>query len=199
MPKTTLGVIVGNRGFFPDTVARDGQTEILSVLAKEGFDTVCLTPEQTKFGTVESFSDAKACADLFQRNASKIDGILVTLPNFGDERGVANAIRLSGLTVPVLVHAYPDELKKFAIGQRRDSFCGKFSVCSNLTQYNIPFTRSGLNLPFSRRTSGASAPHAASFVDFAKPASAQSVPGPHPLIPFAIVKSCSSTPGSRSM
>jgi L-fucose isomerase-like protein len=140
MSKTTLGVIVGNRGFFPDSVARDGRNEILTILAQLGFDVVCLTPEDSKFGTVETFADSKACASLFSRHADKIDGILVTLPNFGDERGVANAIRLSGLKVPVLIHAYPDELKKFAIGQRRDSFCGKFSVCSNLSQYNIPFT-----------------------------------------------------------
>jgi L-fucose isomerase-like protein len=140
MRKTTLGVIVGNRGFFPDSVAREGHAEILALLQKEGIETVCLTPEDTKFGTVESFADSKACADLFHKHVDKIDGILVSLPNFGDERGVANAIRISGLKVPVLVQAYPDNLKQFAIGQRRDAFCGKFSVCSNLTQYNIPFT-----------------------------------------------------------
>jgi len=140
MRKTTLGVIVGNRGFFPDSVARDGHAEILSVLKSEQFDAVCLTPEQTKFGTVETFADAKICAELFRKNADRIDGILVTLPNFGDERGVADTIRMSGLKVPVLVHAFPDELRKFSIGSRRDSFCGKFSVCSNLNQYNIPFT-----------------------------------------------------------
>lgn len=140
MQKTTLGVIIGNRGFFPDSVARDGRTEILAILDKMGFDTVCLTPEDTKFGTVETYADAKACAELFHNNAGRIDGILVSLPNFGDERGVANAIRFSGLKVPVLVHAYPDDLAKFAIGQRRDGFCGKFSVCSNLKQYKIPFT-----------------------------------------------------------
>lgn len=140
MKKTTLALIVGNRGFFPDAVARDGRTEILSILQEEGFETVCLTPEDTKFGTVETFSDSKACAQLFHKHADTIDGILVTLPNFGDERGVSNAIRMSGLNVPVLVHAYPDSLKNFAIGQRRDGFCGKFSVCSNLSQYNIPHT-----------------------------------------------------------
>lgn len=140
MAKTTIGIIVGNRGFFPDAVAREGREEILRIVAEEGFEPICLTPEQTKFGTVETFADSRACAELFRKHADRIDGILVTLPNFGDERGVSNAIRMSGLDVPVLVHAYPDELKKFAIGHRRDGFCGKFSVCSNLKQYNIPFT-----------------------------------------------------------
>ena len=138
--KTTLAVVVGNRGFFPDSVAREGRSEILSILGEEGFDTICLTPEQSKFGTVETLADAQVCAELFRQNAQRIDGIVVTLPNFGDERGVANSIRMSGLNVPVLVHAYPDEMSRFAIGSRRDSFCGKFSVCSNLSQYKIPFT-----------------------------------------------------------
>jgi L-fucose isomerase-like protein len=140
MSRNTIGVIVGNRGIFPDSVAREGREEMLSLLKKEGYDTICLTPEESKFGTVETFTDSVACAELFRRHPDKIDGILVTLPNFGDERGVANAIRISGLKVPVLVHAFPDSINKLAMTSRRDAFCGKFSVCSNLSQYNIPFT-----------------------------------------------------------
>ena len=70
-------------------------------------------------------------------NADKIDGIVVTLPNFGDEKGVANTIRLSGLDVPILVHAYPDDPDALDIANRRDSFCGKISVCK--TSYNMVF------------------------------------------------------------
>ena len=140
MSHTTFGVIVGNRGIFPGSLARDGRAEMLSTLEKEGYDSICLTPEDTQFGSVETFSQATACAELFRRNADKIDGILVTLPNFGDERGVADAIRMSGLKVPVLVHAFPDSISQFDMKQRRDAFCGKMSVCSNLSQYNIPFT-----------------------------------------------------------
>ena len=140
MTRNAIGVIVGNRGIFPDGVAREGREEMLRLLNDEGFDPICLAPEDTKFGTVETLSDSVACAELFRLHSDKIEGILVTLPNFGDERGVANAIRMSGLKVPVLVHAYPDTLNRLAITYRRDAFCGKFSVCSNLTQYNIPFT-----------------------------------------------------------
>ena len=68
----------------------------------------------------------------------------MTLPNFGDERSVANAIRLSGLDLPVLVHAFPDEIDKMSQVNRRDSFCGKISVCNNLKQFNIPFTPHGV-------------------------------------------------------
>jgi L-fucose isomerase-like protein len=140
MRKTTFGVIIGNRGFFPDVLARDGRNEILRLLQTEGFDAFCLTPEETKFGSVETLADALKCADLFKKNGDKIDGILVSLPNFGDERAVANTIRLSGLDVPVLVQAYPDESNQMLMGRRRDSFCGKLSACNNLWQYGIKFT-----------------------------------------------------------
>jgi len=140
MNKTTFGVIIGNRGFFPDILARDGREEVLRVLEQEGYGAVCLTPQETKFGTVETLADALKCAELFKKHKDNIDGILVSLPNFGDERAVANTIRLSGLDVPVLVQAYPDESDKMLMGGRRDSFCGKLSVCNNLWQYGIKFT-----------------------------------------------------------
>ena len=141
----TLGLIVGNRGFFPTELCEEGRKRVLKVLAELGIDVVTLTPEDTPFGTVESYEDAKKCAALFKANAEKIDGILVTLPNFGDERSVANSIRLSGLDLPVLVHAFPDETDKMSQANRRDSFCGKISVCNNLKQYNIPFTLTELH------------------------------------------------------
>lgn len=138
--KTTLGVIVGNRGFFPDSLAESGRREVLDLLAKAGIDAVCLTPQDTAFGTVESREDAEKCAKLFSAHAGAIDGVLVTLPNFGDERGVANALRFAKLDVPVLIQAYPDDPAKMDLANRRDSFCGKMSVCNNLVQYGIPYS-----------------------------------------------------------
>jgi len=136
----TFGVIIGNRGFFPDILARDGREEILKVLEEEGYGSICLTPQDTKFGSVETLQDAYKCADLFKQHKGEIDGVLVILPNFGDERGVANSLRAAGLDVPVLVQAYPDEAGKMLIAHRRDSFCGKISVCNNLWQYGIKYT-----------------------------------------------------------
>jgi L-fucose isomerase-like protein len=140
MPATTLGVIVGNRGFFPDALAREGRKEILSVLKEEGYKTVCLNTRDTKHGAVETLQEARKCAELFKEHRDKIDGILVTLPNFGDERAVANTLRWSGLDVPVLIQATPDDPGKMLMGGRRDSFCGKISVCNNLWQYGIRYT-----------------------------------------------------------
>lgn len=142
---TTFGVIVGNRGFFPAELCEEGRKTILRVLAEEGFKAVALGPEDTPYGSVETYAQAKQCADLFKAHREEIDGILVTLPNFGDERGVADTIRLAGLDVPVLVHAFPDEAGRMDIARRRDSFCGKMSVCNNLTQYGIPYSLTTLH------------------------------------------------------
>ncbi len=146
MGKTTLGVIVGTRGFFPGHLCETGRKEILRVLAEEGIDAVILDPDATPIhGAVETLQQAEKCAELFKAHRSEIDGILVTLPNFGDERGVASAIRLAGLNVPVLVHAFPDEGDKMTIANRRDSFCGKMSSCNNMRQYGIRYTLTTLH------------------------------------------------------
>src|ERR1700719_535119 len=135
---STFGVIIGNRGFYPDVLARDGREEILRVLAEQGHKSFCLTPEESKFGSVETYADARRCAELFRSHADEIDGVVVSLPNFGDERAIADTLRLAGLNVPVLVQATPDAPGKMTIAHRRDSFCGKMSACNNLKQYGIP-------------------------------------------------------------
>lgn len=143
--RTTLGLIVGNRGFFPDHLCKTGRDVMLQVLADEGFDVVALATGDTKHGSVESWDDAKKCAELFRKNREKLDGVLVTLPNFGDERGVADTLKLAGLNVPVLVHAFADDPEKMTIKDRRDSFCGKMSVCNNLAQYGIKYSVTSLH------------------------------------------------------
>jgi len=94
----------------------------------------------TKLGGVETYADAEKCADLFRRNRDRIDGILVVLPNFGDEKGVADTIKLAGLDVPILVQGYPDNLNRMNVERRRDAYCGKISVCNNLTQRGVRFS-----------------------------------------------------------
>src|SRR4029077_1057781 len=142
---STFGVIVGNRGFFPDVLARDGREEILRVLGEQSHKAYCLTPEESKFGSVETFADARSCADLFRSHGDEIDGVIVTLPNFGDERAIADTLRLARLNVPGLVQATPDTPSKMTISHRRDSFCGKMSACNNLKQYGIPYSLTTLH------------------------------------------------------
>src|ERR1700740_2347016 len=143
--KMTMGVIVGNRGFFPDQLAKSGREEMIQALAKAGVDSIVLGPEDSKHGAVETHEEAKRCAALFQKNQQKIDGVIVSLPNFGDERAIADTLRLARLGVPVLVQATPDDAKKMTIAHRRDSFCGKMSACNNLRQYGIPYSLTRLH------------------------------------------------------
>lgn len=141
----TLGVIVGNRGFFPDHLARSGREEMLQILASAGVNAICPTPEQTKYGAVESRAESHMCAQLFRQHAAEIDGIIVTLPNFGEERAIADTIREADLPVPVLIQATPDTAGRMTIADRRDSFCGKMSACNNLNQYGIPYSLTALH------------------------------------------------------
>ena len=136
----TFGMIVGNRGFFPDHLAKEGREEMLGVLSGAGVRVIALTPEESKYGAVETHDEAIRCGELFRKHRDEIDGIIVTLPNFGDERGIADAIRYSTLKVPVLVQATPDRKDDMTIADRRDSFCGKMSACNNLMQYGIPYS-----------------------------------------------------------
>lgn len=138
--RVTLGMIVGNRGFFPGHLAATGRTEMLDALKAEGIDAVIVPKAATNHGAIESRAEARACAELFRKHRDRIDGVVVTLPNFGDERAVADTLRLAGLNVPVLVHATSDDPSKMLIDNRRDAFCGKMSVCNVLSQYGIPYS-----------------------------------------------------------
>jgi L-fucose isomerase-like protein len=154
--RTKLGLIVGNRGFFPDHLAATGREEMIRVLEEANVEVIAPTPKgsnadptlianESKFGAVETFEEAKGCAELFKRYRDTIDGVIVSLPNFGDERAIADTLRLSGLNVPVLVQATPDNPKRMTITDRRDSFCGKMSACNNLMQYGIPYSLTTLH------------------------------------------------------
>ncbi|MFB0517111.1 MAG: L-fucose/L-arabinose isomerase family protein [Candidatus Neomarinimicrobiota bacterium] len=140
MGTATLGVIVGNRGFFPDHLCKTGRETILKLLKDADINAVALSLEDTNNGSVESLEDAHKCAELFEGHREQIDGVLVTLPNFGDERAIANTLRWASLDVPVLLHAFPDDIGKMSISDRRDSFCGKISAANNLDQYGIKYS-----------------------------------------------------------
>ncbi len=146
MHKTpTFGLIVGSRGFFNSELAVGVRAKLLDVLKEKGYGYVVTPEEATPCGAIETREHAKLCADLFRDRARDIDGIIVVLPNFGDELGIVQAIDLSGLDVPVLVQACDDDLDKLSVSERRDAFCGKLSVCNNLYQYDIPFTNTSLH------------------------------------------------------
>jgi L-fucose isomerase-like protein len=140
MKTTTFAVILGTRDFFPAEPVRTSRREVLALLEEMGFEVVILDEADTPLGAVETWEQAKKCAALFRANQERIDGILVILPVFAPEKGIADAIQLSGLRVPILVQAYPDDPNKLQVERRGDAFCGKISLCNNLYQYGFPFS-----------------------------------------------------------
>ncbi len=140
-PKTpVLAVLYGNRDFFPDVLVAEARRDVAAAFARLGIRAVQLGESDSKLGGVETHADACRCADLFRSHADEIDGVLVCLPNFGDEKGVADTLQMARLNKPVLVQAYPDTLDQLTPERRRDAFCGKISVCNNLVQRGIRFT-----------------------------------------------------------
>lgn len=137
---TTLGVIIGNRDFFPDRLVAEARKEVIDLFKNLNITPVMLREDDSKLGGVETFAEAQKCANLFKAHADEMDGVLVVLPNFGDEKGVAQTLKLAGLNVPVLIQAYPDDLNKMDVINRRDAWCGKISVCNNLYQFGIKYS-----------------------------------------------------------
>ncbi|WP_417125386.1 L-fucose/L-arabinose isomerase family protein [Prevotella pectinovora] len=145
--KQCFGVIIGTRAYFNSELARDVRKQLLKTLDAEGYDYVILPEDATPTGSssIETREDGLKCAELLRQNRDRIDGIIVSLPNFGFEIGIINAISVADLHVPVLVQACDDENDKVDLDSRRDAFCGKISVCNNLYQYGIPFTDTTLH------------------------------------------------------
>lgn len=142
-----FGIIIGTRAYFNSELAKDVRKQLLKTLADEGYDYVIVPEDATPTGSssIETREDGLKCAELFRQNRDRIDGIIVSLPNFGFEIGIINAISVADLNVPVLVQACDDENDKVDLDSRRDAFCGKISVCNNLYQYGIPFTDTTLH------------------------------------------------------
>src|SRR5512138_3412192 len=123
----TLGVIYGNRDFFPDQLVSEARADIGEVFKKFGLKAIQLGEKESKLGGVETHAEACRCAALFKAHRDEIAGVLAVLPNFGDEKGVADVLRLSQLNVPVLLQGYPDDPRQLSPARRRDAWCGKIS------------------------------------------------------------------------
>ena len=113
---------------------------MLAQLESLGIDAVTLPFEATANGAVQSIADAKLYAEHFRQQRDRIDGIVICLPNFGDEIAIAELINRAKLDAPILLQASNDEIDKVDVHSRRDAFCGKFSVANNFCQYDMPFT-----------------------------------------------------------
>ncbi len=134
----TFALYFGNRGFFPEALIADARRDLQETLESAGYGTLLLDEGATRYGAIESVDDGMKYAAFLEQNKGRFDGVILCLPNFGDETGAVAAVEKAG--VPVFVHAYPDELEKMGTALRRDAFCGKFSVMDVFYQYDIPFT-----------------------------------------------------------
>jgi len=138
MNKTTFALYFGNRGFFPESHIAGARKEMLATLKKLGYNSLIMAENETPYGAVESPTEGAKYAKFLEKNKGKFDGVILCLPNFGDETGAISALQDAG--VPILIQAYPDELDKMGFKTRRDAFCGKFSVMDVFYQYGLPFT-----------------------------------------------------------
>jgi L-fucose isomerase-like protein len=138
MKKTTFALFFGNRGFFPASLQASARKEMTEVLKGLGHKTIALPASATRHGAVETPAEGAVYASFLRENRGKFGGVILCLPNFGDETGAVEALQDAG--VPILVQAYPDELDKMAPEVRRDAFCGKFSIMDVFTQYGVKFT-----------------------------------------------------------
>lgn len=138
MNKITFALFFGNRGFFPETLIAGARAEMREVLEGLGHGVLMMEAGATPHGAVEGAGEGRLYADFLAAHRGRYDGVILCLPNFGDETGAVAALQDAG--VPILIHAYPDELDKMGFTQRRDAFCGKFSVMDVFHQYGVPFT-----------------------------------------------------------
>ena len=138
MHRTTFALFFGNRGFFPASLIAEAREELPRVLQEWGHDVLMLGEEATRYGAVETPSEGEVYASFLRQNRGKYGGVILCLPNFGDENGAVAALREAG--VPILVQAYPDNLDRMAPEVRRDAFCGKISIMDVFIQNGLKFT-----------------------------------------------------------
>jgi len=138
MAKTTFALYFGNRGIFPGELIAAARKDMIKAVTKAGCDYIILDEKATRFGGVESPAEGKIYAEFLKTNAGKFDGVILSLPNFGDENGATQALQDAG--VPILIQAYPDEIGLMDVTHRRDSYCGKFSMTDVFYQFGVKFT-----------------------------------------------------------
>lgn len=136
--KSKFAIFFGNRGFFPASLQAEAREELPRVLHNAGHEYIMLNTEATRYGAVETPREGQLYATFLRENQGKFDGIILCLPNFGDENGAVTALKDAG--VPILIQGYPDELGSMAPALRRDAFCGKFSVMDVFFQNDLKFT-----------------------------------------------------------
>ncbi|NIA16518.1 MAG: hypothetical protein GWP08_20855 [Nitrospiraceae bacterium] len=136
--KTTFALCFGNRGFFPGSLMAQAREELPALLKRWGHDTLVMPADATRHGAIETPEEGEKFAAFLREHRGEYGGVILSLPNFGDETGAVAALKDAG--VPILIQAYPDNLDEMRPELRRDAFCGKFSVMDVFCQYDVRFT-----------------------------------------------------------
>ena len=132
-----LALLIANRGFFPSSVIESAREEMTQAVERAGAEALIMDASLTRYGAVETRDEGEVYANFLAEHAGEYDGLIICLPNFGDENGIKEAIK--DVKVPILLQAYPDELGKMDFACRRDAFCGKLGLCAVLKQMKVPF------------------------------------------------------------
>ena len=133
-----LALLVANRGFFPSTVIESAKDDMREAARRCDIELLEIPESLTRYGAVETTAEGNLYAEFLKQHYGEYDGIIVCLPNFGDENGIKAAIKDSN--VPMLLQAYPDEIGKMDFASRRDAFCGKLGLTSVLKQMAYKYT-----------------------------------------------------------
>ncbi len=136
--QSTFALFFGNRGFFPASLQSSAREELPKVLKNLGHETIMMEADATRYGAVETPTEGEKYRKFLEAHHGEYDGVILSLPNFGDETGAVAALKDAG--VPILIQAYPDEMDKMSPALRRDAFCGKFSIMDVFYQYGVKFT-----------------------------------------------------------
>lgn len=136
--KTTFALYFGNRGFFPGELVAAARESLIGACKRNGYEYIIMDEALTRYGAVETIEEGKLFAQFLKDHEGEYDGIILSLPNFGDENGASVAFR--AVDVPILVQAFPDEMDKMDFAHRRDAMCGKMAMCNVLRQMGIKYT-----------------------------------------------------------
>lgn len=136
--KITFALFFGNRGFFPGELISSAREDLKKAMERNGFDYIIMDENLTRYGAVETIEEGRLYNEFLKEHAGEFDGVILSLPNFGDENGAS--VALKNANVPILVQAYPDEKGKMDFAHRRDSLCGKIAMCNVLRQCNIKYS-----------------------------------------------------------
>ena len=138
--EVTLGLVVGSRQFFNGAPCIKARNDLEAQAARLGIRTLMPPVDATVNGAVQTRDDAKLYGRFFAAHKGEIDGLVISLANFGDEIAIIEMVKAASLGVPILLQACNDDLDKLDVIRRRDAFCGKISACNNLRQAGIAYT-----------------------------------------------------------